>query len=66
MRDVEVRVNIRHESRYDELKRKKKRKNIHISLLRDLERVKGYWIYAIAHKVPKICIQARRTMISRR
>lgn len=67
MRDVEVRVNIRHESRYDESKRKKKkRKNIHISLLRDLERVKGYWIYAIAHKVPKICIQARRTMISRR
>lgn len=66
MRDVKVRVNIRHESRYDELKRKKKRKNIHISLLRDLERVKGYWIYAIAHKVPKICIQARRTMISRR
>lgn len=47
-------------------KGKKKRKNIHIFLLRDLERVKGYWIYAIAHKVPKICIQARRTMISRR
>lgn len=66
MRDVEVRVNIRYESRYDESKRKKKRKNIHIFLLRDLERVKGYWIYAIAHKVPKICIQARRTMISRR
>lgn len=66
MRDIEVRVNIRHESRYDESKRKKKKKKYTRSFLRDLERVKGYWIYAIAHKVPKICIQARRTMISRR
>lgn len=46
--------------------KKKKKKKYTGSLLRDLERVKGYWIYAIAHKVPKICIQARRTMISRR
>lgn len=29
MRDVEVRVNIRHESRYDESKRKKKKEKIY-------------------------------------